>query len=197
MPTLSPGSRIRVRKRRRRLTKKEARWERAPLNDRQALFVTCYVRHMNGKRAAIEAGYSSHGPSAEQRACVLLKNPRVRGAIEAEFSAQAMGKDEVLARLSANARFDLGDYVDPETGQLKIDDATKKGMLRFVKKIRRGANGTTLEFHDAQAATVKLGEFHKLFTQKHELGGPGGSPLFDKGCIRIVVGGETAEESEP
>lgn len=51
-----------------------------PLNERQLLFVTNYIRHGEGIRAAIEAGYSPNSAKMAQRK--LLKDPRVLPLLE-------------------------------------------------------------------------------------------------------------------
>src|SRR5579859_7940073 len=54
---------------------------RLSVEERRALFAAEYVVDLNGKQAAIRAGYSPH--TAEQQASRLLRNVKVQAAIKA------------------------------------------------------------------------------------------------------------------
>lgn len=58
-----------------------------PLNPRQLLFVENYLVDLNGKAAAIRAGYGAKGAAA--RAAKLLSRPAIRAAVAAAMAARA------------------------------------------------------------------------------------------------------------
>ena len=61
----------------------------ARLTPKQARFVAEYLVDLNGKQAAVRAGYSR--ATAEQQASRLLRNAQVRAAIDAEQTARFGG----------------------------------------------------------------------------------------------------------
>lgn len=68
-----------------------------------------YLRDLNGTQAAIRAGYAA--ASAASQASEILRSPKVAAAVDAGLDLQAMPTSEVLARLSAQARGDMGDFL--------------------------------------------------------------------------------------
>ena len=86
------------------------------LNARQQLFVLEYLKDMNGKQAAIRAGYSEK--TAESQASRLLTNVKVGAAIregQAERTERTkIDADWVLSRLAAEADADIADLYYPE-----------------------------------------------------------------------------------
>ena len=104
----------------------------------------------NGTKAAIAAGYSPR--SAREMASQNMTKPAIRQAIDArmaELSKRAlMQADEVLDRLSRIARVD----VPPTLGDTKCAGEIIK----------------CLEL---------LGKYHKLWTEKQEIGGMDGKPI--------------------
>jgi phage terminase small subunit len=81
----------------------------AMLKGQRRRFAMEYLVDLRQRDAAIRAGYSEK--SADQQASVLMKNPEVFAAIQAGLDALAMPASEILARLSAQARGDMSDFV--------------------------------------------------------------------------------------
>jgi phage terminase small subunit len=142
---------------------------------------------LNGTKAAIAAGYSKK--SARQIASETLSKPYIRAEINRRLSLMAMGKDEVLARLAAEGRGDMRDFIGLSSHALKRHP---DGSL--IKKYKNNITTTTvttldpdgnpvvekkteekveLELYDAQAAKVQIGRHLKLFTDNfdHTTGG--------------------------
>jgi phage terminase small subunit len=92
-------------------------WKMTP---KQALFVAEYLKDLNGKQAAIRAGYSEK--TAEQQASRLLSNAKLQGEIERSKAAQIerieLSADRVLQELAAVAFVDIRGFYD-EHGNLK------------------------------------------------------------------------------
>ncbi len=142
------------------------------LTPKQQKFRDFYLIHLNATEAARLAKYSH----PNKRGPELLKNAQIAAAIEESLKELAMSAGEVLTRLSEHARSDIGEFLDLE-GNLDLKLMKDSGMTRLVKKLNTSkASGTspkggdweretvTLEMHDAQAALVQLGRYHKLFT---------------------------------
>lgn len=157
------------------------------LTAKQRAFVEAYLSCLNATEAARRAGYSEK--TAYAIGWENLRKPEIAAAVEAGFKERAMPAEEVLARLADYARGSADDFVtvyksplltingEPirdEEGQpimryfpsLDIEKARERGMLHLVKKVTYTAHGPSVELYDAQAALVKLGEYHRMFGGK-------------------------------
>lgn len=138
----------------------------------------------NATRAAEKSGYNSPNKSGPR----LLRNPKIREAIDEFFHAQEMSAREVIARLSDQARGSLGDFLeigDDYEPTLNLGKAKRAGKLHLLKKYKQrkvtqidkdGKETETewveVELHDPQAALVHVGRYHGLFkdrTETHEV----------------------------
>ena len=81
----------------------------APLNPRQAFFVEQYLIDLNGKEAAIRAGYGRE--AAKARAAKLLRRPAVRRAVAAAMAAR-VGRTGITAErvIAEYARIAFSDW---------------------------------------------------------------------------------------
>lgn len=168
--------------------------------NKEKLFVSEYLRCFNGAEAARRAGYSVR--SAREIAYDNLTKPHIKAEIEARLKASAMSAEEVLARLSAQARTNIADLIEINAdGFASFDFSTEeaKDKLHAVKKIRskrsrrvegRGKSAedwedesVEVEMYDAQRALEILGRYHNLFTEKDEHG----DPITDEQRIARVV----------
>ena len=99
-----------------------------------------------------------------------------------------MSANEVLQRLADMARGDMGKFLDVNSMgifNLDLKKAKELELLHLIKKVkdrsvmtmvmRDGEEVATethnfeVELHDAQAALVHLGRYHKLFVDKQEV----------------------------
>lgn len=144
------------------------------LTKRQQLFRDYYLASFNATDAARQAGYKH----PNQQGPELLKQPHIAAAIDARLGEVAMSANEVLARLTEQARSDIGEFLD-FSGNLDLKRMKDSGMTRLVKKLNTSkASGTTpkggdweretvtLELHDAQAALTTLARYHGLLGAK-------------------------------
>lgn len=147
------------------------------MTDKQAAFVMHYVACLNGAEAARRAGYPA--ASARQIASENLSKPDIRAAIDASFAESVMPANEILARLTEQARVSVADFFTVKGRGLTLDlkKAADLGVLHLLKKYSKTKQGTLVEFYDAKAALDKLGEHHRLWVQRQELSGPGGGPI--------------------
>lgn len=136
------------------------------LTSRRKRFIEAYLVCWNGAEAARRAGYS-HRHSRKQ-ASYLLTVPEVRAEIERRLEEAAMGANEVLAKLTDQARLDLGPYVTQDGKRLALDwDKLKEaGLTHLVKSITPTSYGMRIEFHDAQMALIQLGRMYGLFKDR-------------------------------
>ncbi len=95
-----------------------------PLNARQALFVEEYLVDLNATQAAIRAGYSSNGASAQ--AARLMKDPSVKTAIREAFQRRSertqIRQDRVIKELARVAFFDPRKLYDDEGRPRSLHD---------------------------------------------------------------------------
>jgi hypothetical protein len=135
----------------------------------------------NATSAAEKAGYSTPNKSGPR----LLKNPKIREAIDEFFYAQEMSAREVIARLSDQARGSLGDFLDIEDGRdpaLSLAKAKRENKLHLLKKYKQKRTSYVnkddeetvtewieVELHDPQSALVHIGRYHGLFTDKTDI----------------------------
>lgn len=146
------------------------------LSLKQQAFVEHYIAcGWNATEAARRAGYSSK--TAGSIGHENLTKPEIRAAIDARAAELKMTADEVLTRLADMARSNMGDFikmVPAANGKGKVavfdfDRASKAGKLHLIKSIKISSKGTSVELHDAQAALVHLGRYHKLFVDRVEV----------------------------
>lgn len=135
------------------------------LTYRQELFVSNYLQDPNATKAAIKAGYSPK--TAYSQGQRLLKNVEVRKRVKLSLEKATMDADEVLQRLSEQARASVFDVLNDD-GDLDIADIRERGVADLVKKLKvtkkpSGETSYEFEIHDAQAALVHLAKYHKLF----------------------------------
>lgn len=117
---------------------------------------------------------------------------------------QAMGADEVLARLGRIARGSIEDvlriekvtmprrptpaevaagedgpfYQEVVIADIDWEKAQELASIGLIKKFRYDRNGRpNIEMYDAIAALDLLGRHHKLFVDRTELSGPNGGAL--------------------
>lgn len=143
------------------------------LTAKQKAFIEAYLTHWNATKAALEAEYSPK--TAYSIGQENLKKPEIAAAIQARLDEKVMSANEVLDRLSQQARFDLGKYVRGES--VDLDALIADGYGHLIKAIKPGKFGDTIEFHDPFAALQLLGKHHGLFVDRQELTGKDGGPI--------------------
>lgn len=178
------------------------------LTGKQKAFVNAYLSNgFNATEATRTAGYE--GKDDHSLASIGYENLRkleIAAEVNARLNEAAMSANEVLSRLSEIASGRVTDFVD-EDGKfdLKLAKQRRKEHLlkklkvkRFSKRVDSFIEGqeedketieTSLlteevefEMYSAHEALRDLGKYHKLFTDKHEIGGFGGGPV----SVRVV-----------
>ena len=150
------------------------------LTPKQRIFVDAYVSNgFNATQAAITAGYSE--ATAYSQGPRLLKDVGVAEAIDAFFHENTMSAKEVLLRLTAHARGDIGDIWNESTGQVDWAEARAAKKTALIKRIKHKTTRITredgtdvetfedeIELHNPQVALQLLGKQHGLFVDKSE-----------------------------
>src|SRR5574343_122614 len=179
------------------------------LTNKQQVFINEYLRDFNASRAAIRAGYSER--SSRSTSADLLANPNIAAAIREAIAERGMGADEVLTRLAAIARGDMGEFLDVTTVgfSLNLKGAQERGLTPLIKKVKqktttfiakkesdedREVTETELELYSALDALQLLGKYHALFVDRTELTGKDGSAipieLFSKTLKKVYCADE-------
>lgn len=144
------------------------------LNDKQERFCEEYVVNLNGRQAAIRAGYSPN--TAKETAYELLQKPDIKERI-AELQAEITERnklkaDQVIGELKALAFWDIRDFIT--TGnQIKdvstLEKETCKPVISLKTKTTHfeGGSSTTTELKlaDKRAALVDLGRHLGIFKE--------------------------------
>ena len=150
-----------------------------PLTPKQDLFVMEYVVDLNGKQAAIRAGYSAR--TAEVQASRLLSHVKVQEAVqraqESLLARVAVTQEDVIRELAQIAFSDMGSYAKwgPDGIDLKESDKLPEGATRVVAEVSQTVtkDGGSVKFrlHNKLEALEKLGKHLGLFIDRHEVSG--------------------------
>jgi phage terminase small subunit len=130
------------------------------LNERQKRFCQEYTKDLNGKQAAIRAGYSAK--TAEVQASKLLRNPKV-----SEYLQSLMDKRAKKVELTAEDV--LKDIMDTR-------DTCRDLMVRFTDD---GERVDMAALNGRNKANELLGKHLRLFTEKMEVSGNMGVTIED------------------
>jgi phage terminase small subunit len=138
------------------------------LTNKQRAFIEHYLECWNATEAARKAGYQGNSNTLGTVGAENLLKPNIRRRIEERLKTAAMSADEVLSRLSRQARGDMANFINLELrgGKLDLEKAEKLGLLHLIKKVSWTKQGTTIELYDAQSALEKLARVHGLFTER-------------------------------
>lgn len=157
------------------------------LTAKQFAFCEAYLETLNATEAAQRAGYQAKdNGTLRSIGSENLTKPNIKAYIEARLQELTMPADEVLLRLTQQARgIDSTSFVEIEqlytviddipllTGQaMRIDLAKIRelGLGHLIKKISQNTSGgMTIEWHNPQKALELLGRYHRLFTDKVEV----------------------------
>jgi phage terminase small subunit len=145
------------------------------LNYRRQVYVKAYLQHMQGKRAAVEAGYAKG--SAEDASKLLQRDPLVREAITAGLAAREQEIKDTVARAMEHtycqATADIAGLFDESGNLLPVRDIPRK-LRRAIASVEvetRGANTTVtkVKLHDKRASQELLVRFAGKLKDRIEL----------------------------
>jgi len=136
----------------------------ATLNGKQKMFVSAYLANgFNATRAAESAGYAGNDNTLAVTAYNLLRNAKIRAIINEAFRSHSMSADEVLARLTDQARGEFGDGEEmPAADKFRIQQAALTALAKVYK-----LTSERIEIYDwrkeAQAAGVNADDLQNQF----------------------------------
>lgn len=137
------------------------------LTKKRRIFIEEYLKCWNATEAARRAGYKH--PNVQGPTLVNLSI--IREAIKQRLDEVAMEADEVLARLSEQARADIADFITVnETGLPLLDLRKAEGKTHLIKSVRETKEGTFIELYNSQSALVHMGKAHGAFEERHVIG---------------------------
>lgn len=137
------------------------------LTDKQKLFVEYYLQTWNATKAAELAGYSGTYATLRSIGSENLTKPNIKAAIDKRMAKIQMSTDEVLFRLSQQARGSIGEFITIKEGEgFEIDLEKVKEFGHLVRRIRETRYGFEIELHDSQDALTLIGKHLKLFTEQ-------------------------------
>lgn len=142
---------------------------------KQQLFVEEYLQCWNATAAARAAGYADPPKSAY----LAMLHPGIRKLIAQRMAEISMQTEEVILRLTQQARGSIGDfvveqqYIDPVTQKpvqkLVIDMNKVKRLGHLIKKFSYDPQGQPrIEMYDAQNALALIGRIYGMFVDKLE-----------------------------
>lgn len=163
------------------------------LSHQQERFVTEYLVDLNGKQAAIRAGYSEK--TADVQASRLLASVKVREAVDKAIANRAektgITAERVIEELSKIGFSNMMDYMRPDPdGDLYLDFSNltrdqaaaiqevtvedfKAGRGEDARDVRR----VKFKLADKRAALVDIGKHLGLFRERVEHTGKDGGPI--------------------
>ena len=135
-----------------------------PLTKKQQAFVEYYLQCWNAAEAARRAGYSVR--SARSIGHENLTKPDIQLAIESRVQDLQMGTDEILARLTEQARGLGAKYIEQD-GRVNLLQIVRDGNEHLLKGVKYNAKGHLIvELYDAQVALDKLARIRGLYKPK-------------------------------
>lgn len=155
----------------------------------ESRFVLEYIRDGNGKRSVIDAGLcdKSKPQHASNIANKLLKNPRIKHAIQEQFDASAQRNlitvDRIMQEVYRLATYNIQDAFTEEGTPLAITDLPEdlaRAIEGFETEEVRGRPGVTVTKYKFAKKTVSqqlLLDRIDAVVKKFEITGPGGLPV--------------------
>lgn len=136
------------------------------LTEKEVAFCESYIQNFNPERACREAGYDFKSKQGfRTNGALILKRPLVAKYIAEVLRSQHMSADEVVTRLTEQARGSYAEYLQAD-GTVNLDKLLANGKGHLIKKITPTKYGLAVEFYDMQAAQQLIGRAHRLFVDK-------------------------------
>jgi len=138
------------------------------LTGKQRAFVDVYLETLNATEAARRAGYNGNGKTLRSIGSENLTKPNIKFYIDQRVNERVMSANEVLDRLGAQARSNIGTFVQGYGG-LDMDKIIEFGNL--VESYQVTTTGIKIKLYSSQRALELLGKYHQLFTDKVKVEG--------------------------
>ena len=139
------------------------------LTDKQRVFIEEYLQCWNATEAARRAGYEGNDITLASVGYENLRKPQIAQRIKQRLQEKVMSADEVLSRLSEQARCEYTASIGKD-GKVDLSQLKAAGKMHLVKGIKETKYGRQVEFYDGQTALIQIGKHHGLFTDKVDVG---------------------------
>ena len=162
---------------------------------KQRTFCDEYLIDMNGKQAAIRAGYSAK--SAEVQASQLLSKPNVQAWLRKRLKDREkrteITQDRVLlelARVAFGNTADLAQWQDDGSVIVTPSEDLTEDQSAMVAEVSTSATGVKIKAHDKLRALELIGRHLAMFTDnkdvRHQLLDEDGKPVALKARVSFV-----------
>jgi hypothetical protein len=135
------------------------------MRNKRLAFINAYLKTWNATSAAREAGYKQPHSQGSR----LLENVEVKDAIRARLADITMDTDEILVRLTEQARGEAGQYIGPD-GEFDFAGLIEAGKQHLIKSVTitttKEGGSRRVEFYSAQDALRDLARHYKLFADE-------------------------------
>jgi phage terminase small subunit len=148
------------------------------LTELQKAFADHWLLTRNGTQSAGLAGYAGNDAQLAVQASDNLKLPKIQAYLNQTLKLHLMSSDEVLKRLSKQARASIADVLTDE-GEFDLDYAKSQGSDDLIRKlkirkriipVRDGESETEitheLELHNSQTALELMAKHHGLLGEQ-------------------------------
>jgi phage terminase small subunit len=168
---------------------------RRRLTTKQALFVEHYLgdAFFNATEAAKRAGYKGRRSTLGQVGHENLKKPEIKRRITERLNAAGMTAEECLARLTRQARGDIGQFIT-EDGSIDLKAIKEVGSTDLIKTISDTDKGTRIDLYSAQDALKLIGQSYGLFRERVEHKVEHRYPDFDEALRRAYGDDDKADD---
>lgn len=145
----------------------------ASLTPKQQRFVAEYLVDLNGKQAAIRAGYSPK--TAEAQAARLLSNVKVQDAVRDAMAKRErrteVTADRVLRELAAIGFYDIADYAEINGGSviLKATADIPRDKRAAIAGIKETQSGVEVKMADKLKALELIGRHLGMYADKMDI----------------------------
>lgn len=160
---------------------------KSKLAPKQQRFIEEYPKDLNGRQAAIRAGYSEK--TAQEQSSRLLSNVKVQSALQAALKARAdkaeLTAADLLAEIDILATSNIAQIFDFDSEGgivLKAGKDIPDRARRCIASLelttdKSGQPIVKVRLWDKVAAQRLAGQHRGMFTEKHEHTGEGGGPI--------------------
>ncbi|KKL63141.1 hypothetical protein LCGC14_2178060, partial [marine sediment metagenome] len=130
----------------------------------------CGVANANATEAADRAGYGGDRGTLQSIGSTLLKKPKVKAAILARFDELSAPGEEILKRMTEDARLSVTELLHFDKDGLASVRITKEQAERYgtlIKEIEcdpETGHIVKLKLNDSQKARTDLAKIRRLFT---------------------------------
>lgn len=144
------------------------------LTFKQHAFVREYLVDFNATRAARRAGYNGDDNTLAVIGSRNLRNPKIRKIVNKYLVDNAMSFEEVLYRLTRQARASFGDLLSPSgDGKYNFDfqkafdtgaiDMVERFVLDSTRGILKTRRRVDIKLYSAQKALIQLGKAYGIW----------------------------------